>query len=201
MNTEQKVDDPKLAQTTFWLDSHEDFRYMEGFWLHLDHRGHEPTPEEDSLAPFYQDPSQRMLVLGFRQDIYVYVMKAEVLLKLARERRGAGLVWGEWRTHVVEVILSFGTASLWVSGPRLFSLRLPKRRSGEWSWVDVYDLSPRAPVRHTEEAADNDERVMRTMVPNLGGYELSLRANMIQFAHGGHDSIVFLEVNALSPNA
>ena len=193
------MDDPKLAQTTFWLDSHED-RYLETFFPHFGQGGHEPTPEEDSLAPFYQDPSQRILALEFHQDIYIFVMKAEVLLKLARECEGAGLVWEEWRTHVVEVSLSFGITSLWVSGPRLFCLRPPEWGS-DVSWVDVYDFGPRASERHIEEATDDDGRAMRTMKPSLGWYELPWHANMIHFANGGHDTIVFLEVNALTPKA
>ena len=151
LNTEQRVDDPKLAQTTFRLDTHKD-RYVETFCLHLDQGGHEPTPEEDSLAPFYQDPSQRMLALEFRRGRSVFVVKTEVLLELARERGGAELGWEQWRAHVVEVISHDTSESLWISGSRLFCVR---EDCGD-AQVYVYDFSPRGSAGCIRKVAHDD---------------------------------------------
>ena len=198
LNTEQEVDEPKLAQTTFWFDSHEN-RYMETFSLHLDQGGHEPTHEEDSLAPFCRDPSQRILALEFHQDIYVFVLKTEVLLELAREHGGAELEWEQWRTHVIEVLLPSDTASLWASGPRLFCLRHAEQWRDEMSWLDVYDFSRRASARHMREVAYDNAGVTRQMGPSVERHRVPWRADTVHLANGGHDSIIFVEVNVPFP--
>ena len=196
LNTEQTVDDPKLAQTTFWLESHGN-QYVETFFLHLEQGGHEPTPEEDLLAPFYQDPSQRMLALELGdQDVCFLVMKTEVLLELARERGSVELVWEQWKAHVVRV-LSVNKAFLWVSGPRLFCVRCTD--VVENAWVDVYDFSPRASAWHMGEATYGNEGIVRKMERNVEWHDLPWHPNTMHFVDGGHDSIVFLEVNVLAP--
>ena len=193
LNTKQTVGDPKLAQTTFWLGTDE-YRLVWASYLRLDRGGHEPTPEEDSLAPFYQDPSQRTLVVEFLRGRSIFVMKTEGLLKLARERGGTELGWGQWRAHVVKVPAD-NTKLLWVSGPRLFCIRREHRDP----WVDVYDFSPRASALHIEAAANDEGEIVRTMKPSLGWRKLPWDANRICYANSGHDSIVFSGVNALAP--
>ena len=147
LNTEQTVDDPKLAQTTFWLDSRE-VRYVEAPGLYIDQSRHEPTPEEDSLTPFYQDSSQRILAIDVFQRKSVFVVKTEVLLELARGRGGMELEWGQWRTCVVK-ILSHESRCFWVSGPRLFTVHRSVRRTSD-PRVHAYDFSPRAFARRVE---------------------------------------------------
>ena len=188
LNTEQTVDDPALAQTTFWLESGVDI-----LRLHLDRGGHEPTPEEDSLAPFYQDPSQRLLVLeAFDEHTYSFAMRTEALLKLAREWGGAGLMWEQWIAHVVRFQFT-NKASLWISGPRLFCLRCVVN-----AWIDVFDFSPQASARNMgEEVSSYNGTVLRMKVDEL--HILPWRPDTIYFAAGGHDSIVFLEVDVLVP--
>ena len=192
LNTEQSVGDPKLAQTTFWLGTDED-QQVGTPYLHLDQGGHEPTPEEDSLAPFYQDPSQRILTVKFFRGGSVFVMKTEALLELARECGGTELGWGQWRAHVVEV--ADNSEFLWVSGPRLFCMRRKHRNP----WVDVYDFSPRASALHVEEVANYEGETVRTMEPSLDWHGLLWHADGIYFANSGHDSIVFVGVNVLAP--
>ena len=189
---EQTADDPKLAQTTFWLDTDED-RHVGPSYLHLDEGGHEPTPEEDSLAPFYQDPSQRTLAVEFPRGRSVFVMKTEVLLELARERGGTELGWWQWKAHVVEFPVD-NTEFLWVSGPRLFCIQ----RDHWGPWLDVYDFSPRASALHIEEAVNDEGEIVRTMQPSLGSHAVPWDADSIYFANSGHDSIVFAGVNVLA---
>ena len=191
------MDDPKLAQTTFWLNSREDW-CVETCCLHLDKGGHEPTPEEDLLAPFYQDPSQRILALEFHGDRPVFVMKTAILLELARKHTGKKLGWGQWRTYVIEVESHFGNGPFWVYGPRLFCMRW---KEVEDVWVDVHDFSPRPSARHIRKLAYDSPGVMWQMRPNVQWCHLPWHATVVRFANGGHDSIVFLKVNALAPRA
>ena len=197
VNTEHSVGDPELVQTTFWFDPHKS-RYTETFFLHLDQGGNEPTPEEDSFAPFYQDPSQRILTVQFFEDIYIFAVKVEVLLKLAREHGGTELEWEQWRTHVVEVP-SLDSVFLWVAGPRLFSLSSIERWDDEKSWVDVYDFSPRASGQHLQEVATNDGRIVWKMDANLKWYRVPWGASLMHFVNGSYDCIVFFEVNVFAP--
>ena len=187
------MDNPKLAQTTFWLDCHKD-RYVEAFSLHHDQGGHEPTPEEDSLAPFFQDPSQRILALEFHQDERIFVMKVEILLKLAREHGGMELGWGQWRAHITRVVC-WGKIFLWVSGSRLFFAG----QEDNCPWVQAYDFNPRAFAQRMKEVPCIKGGIVREMGPNSHWCMLFWRAHMIHFANGGHDSIVFLVVGVLAP--
>ena len=194
LNTEQTVNDPEQAQTTFLLEYH-GIRHLETFCLHLDQGGHEPTPEEDSLAPFYQNPSRRILALEL-SDEDIYVIKTEVLLELARERRGAELVWEQWRAHIV-MVNCHDTAFLWVSGPRLFCARCID--TGENAWVDVYDFSPRTSARKMGEVTYAYRGIVREMEGNVEWHDLPWHPDTMHFVNGGHDCIVFLEVNILAP--
>ena len=193
LNTEQTVDDSRLVQTAFWLQAPEDW-YVEVPDLRLDQSGHEPTPEEDSLAPFYQDPSQRILVVEFFEGKSVFVMKTEALLELARGRGGTELGWEQWRAHVVEAPAD-NSRFLWVSGPRLFCVR----RENENAWLDVYDFSPRASARHMQKVAYYDAGIMWQIGPNTERRRLPQHTAIGHYANGGHDSIVFLEVITLAP--
>ena len=193
LNTEQTVGAPRLAQTTFWLNTDEDWLVGTPY-LDLGQGGHEPTPEEDSLAPFYQDPSERILVVEFFEGGSVFVMKAEVLLELARERGDTELGWEQWRVHAVEVVSCYRDF-LWVSGSRLFCARWEH----ENSWVDVYDFSPRASAQHMLEVAHKDAGIMWQMRPNVECDGLPLHDNRVHFTKTGHDSMVFFGVNALAP--
>ena len=50
-----------------------------------------------------------------------------------------------------------------------------------------------------EEEAYGDEGIMWGMEPNLQWYDLPWHADAIHYVNGGHDNIVFLEVNVLAP--
>ena len=81
-NTEQATtDDPKLAQATFHFDPDE----YSSVGMVYGQGEHEASPE-DLLAPFYQDPSQQVLTIRLHDHIFDFVVRIEVLLKLARGR-------------------------------------------------------------------------------------------------------------------
>ena len=151
LNTDQTtIGDPTLAQTTFHFDSdeHSEVKWM---YLILDQGGHGPSPEESLLAPFYQAASRRVLAVWLHRPYRVFVMKTEILLRLAQERGGTDLPWGQWKVHTVQF---GGGMPDWVSGPRLFSTRTVVEH--EDTWLEVYDLSPRASKRYVEQTTDRD---------------------------------------------
>ena len=176
-------------QTTFHLD-HRMWGRGGVVNLHIEQGGHKPSPEESLLAPFFPDPSQRILVIQFCGS--VFVMKTEVLLRLAQERGGAALEWEQWKTHTIEVQTE-GVANFWVSGPRLFGVS-----SINEIWMDVHDFSPRASARYLETITGRDGVVQRFMCPSMqiNRPPWSALDPAIHFASGGgHDSVALLMVN------
>ena len=168
---------------------------MDKILLHLDRGGHKPSSEEALFAPFYQDASQRVIAVQFDPYECGFVMKAEALLKLAREQRGANLAWEQWNAHAVEIHLK-GIMVGWVSGPRVFYLGCTEGENGE-TWMDVQDFSPREFAKCVEPVADSrDGRFPRMgLPPDVEKHYLPWNAPAIQFSEGGHDSIVVLMVN------
>ena len=195
-NTEQTpIDHPRLAQTTFHFDPREHFD-VDAIRLQLDQGGYEPSPEEASLAPFYQDASQRVLVVEFYSYESAFVIKAEALLKLAREQEGASLEWEQWNAHVVEIQTRDGIV-LWVSGPRVFCI-CRTGEANEETWMNVHDFSPREFARCVETVTNSGDGMSLHWVgwpPSVEKHRLPWHAPAIQFSDGGHDSIVLLLVN------
>ena len=201
IDTEQTpVDHSTLAQTTFHFDPHEHFGEVT-VRLHLDRGGHKPSVEEASFAPFYQDASQRVLAVELRSYKSAFVVKAEVLFKLARERGGADLEWEEWKAHTTE-IKARDTTVLWVSGPRVFCIC--STGGPNWgSWMDVHDFSSRELAGCMETVTDSESgRLVTVRRPrSVVRHRLPWDAFAIDFLDGGHDSIVALMVNvSRSPN-
>jgi len=192
LNTDQTMmDNPTLVKTAFYFDLHE-HSDEGGMRLHSDQGGYKPSPEESSLAPFYRVTSQRMLAVGLTRYNLVFVVKIDVLLRLARERGGTELQWGQWKSHAVG-IQHGGYGIIWVSGPQFFYIY---RIIGEGIWLEVHDFSPRAYARHVETITDQDG-VARQMVRQPGVKKLCLPRMGAQFVGGGHDSIAILKVNTL----
>jgi len=120
-------------------------------------------------------------------------MKAETLLKLAREHRGTNLMWEEWNAHAVE-IQTRDTLVLWVSGSRVFYICCTEE--GDETWMNVHDFSPREFARCVEPVADSREGSFPRVgwQPSVEKHYLPWHAPAMEFVCGGHDSIVFLMV-------
>ena len=195
INTKQTlIDHSTLTQTTFHFDPHE-HSGVDTIRLYLDQGGHKPSVEEALFAPFYQDVSQRVLVVELHSYGSTFVVKAEVLFKLARERGGADLEWEEWKAHTTE-IQTGATTALWVSGPRVFCIC--STRGPDWgSWMDVHDFSSRKLAERTETVTDSESgRLVTVRRPrSVVRHRLPWDALAIDFLEGGHDSIVALMVN------
>lgn len=183
---------PKLTRTLFHFDPWEHMGLKE-VCLHMEMGGHEPSPEESLLAPFFPDTSQRILAVEIRKRRTFFVMKTEVLLGLAQEWGGVALEWEQWKAHSIEVQQPRDLAVVsCVSGPRLFFTPTAQ------TWVDVYDFSPQASARHLETTTNRRGMVQRCMRPSIRKRHLpwpARRPATVHFINGGHDSIVFLMVN------
>ena len=97
-----------------------DFGYM---YLHLEQGAHEPSPA-GSLAPFHQDPSQRIAVLEVKRTPYYLVFLVEALLEFKDcGRPEIGL--DEWKNCVdipYTLLHEMMRSDVWVSGSRLFAI-------------------------------------------------------------------------------
>ena len=62
-------------------------RRFGGLYLTLERGGHKPSPVE-SLAPFHQDPNQRIVVLDTNSYLHYLVVQVAVFLELFKDREG-----------------------------------------------------------------------------------------------------------------
>ena len=91
--------------------------------LVLEQGAHKPSAAE-SLAPFHQDPSQRIVALDLQCAPYPLVLQVGALLEL-KNRGEADIEWDEWKSLVAFPHFQSdheNTSETWVSGCRLFSL-------------------------------------------------------------------------------
>ena len=186
LNTERATtDDPGPTRTVFHFDPRE----HQFVGVMYDRGGYKPSPEEVLLAPFYQDTSQRIFAMKVYKDSHssIFVMRIEVLLKLAREWGGTDLEWEQWRIYMVEV-LPGGKSGPWISGSRLLC-KCWIGRSYRGAWVNVYDFSPRASARYVETATEDDGKVVWRMRPSVEGRRPPWGALKVHFSGVGHDSV------------
>jgi hypothetical protein len=126
-------------QTTFYLSSH--FAYSESPSLILEQGMHNPPPTE-SLAPFHQDPAQRIIALGFQSHPLHLVVRVEALLEMFKDREGTEIGWDEWKNNLVVPSSSctLDPHSAQVSGCRLiYFWSMSVTHSG--AKMEVFDFS------------------------------------------------------------
>jgi len=190
LNTEQTTTaDAKPAQTTFDLNPLDYTGYGMAF-LHLEPGGYEPSSGEDSFAPFYPDASQRVLAVDLCGTGMIYVVKTEVLLKLAREWGPADIEWKRWKAHAFEVWTG-DVVARWVSGHRFFCV-YPSGSGDEAACIEVYDFGARASAGEMETTTGGGRKAL----PSVRGHPL-WDVSMIQSGEGNRDTMAFLMVNAL----
>jgi hypothetical protein len=175
-----------LAQTTFYFDPSE-YREFLRKDLVSDPGGYEPSREDDMFAPFYTDASQRLLVIGRMDSLGPLVMKTEVLLRLARERKGEDLRWGEWKANATRVSCDRGVHQLWVCGPRVLCVYW--NDSGQ-TLMDMHDFSAQASPKYTKSAEDGMAERFKPNITQTLPWEM---ADII-VSYGSHDSITFVLV-------
>jgi len=194
LNTEQTTADGTTpVHTTFHFDPREHLD-LEVIHFYLDLGGYKPSPE-DSFAPFYPDASERVLVVELGECDFIFVMKTEVLLKLAREQGSVDLQWEQWKAYAVTVQPG-GNPALWVSGSRLFCIYWAGLDGGE-TWMDVYEFSAQASARNAGVKVGEGGRIQGDVQWPSIQHCLPWDGSAVRFSKGGHDSIAFFMVNNL----
>ena len=91
--------------------------------LVLERGAHNPSPAE-SLAPFHQDPSQRIVALVWPSSPWTHlVLRMGPLLGFLQSHEGSEVGWDEWKAHAIVASLDRRIGeitSTWVSGRRFF---------------------------------------------------------------------------------
>ena len=187
INTEDIEGSP--TQTTLHFSPQ--FEYPGEVFLRLEEGVHELSPEE-SLAPFYPDPVQRIVILETQGDIGYLVISVGALLELKR-RGETEIRWDEWKCHVaVPRRVPNHPVALWVSGCRLFCISSTESDPGVQ--MQVYDLSPRGRAQYLSEKTGRSLGGLRYLSP------IPARAQIppgeLDKVFNGHDSIVFSYVSS-----
>jgi hypothetical protein len=94
----EKVMGGASMRTTFHLSPH--LHELEHPILLLEGGVHKPSPAE-TLAPFYQDPAQRIGALLLSFSLGGLVFQVGGLLELLESHEGSEIGWDEWKDHVV----------------------------------------------------------------------------------------------------
>jgi len=189
------MDTEKAVQTLFYLPSH--FCCIEHPSILLERGVHKPSPAE-YLAPFHQDPTQRIVVLDMPFSSVGYlVFRLEELLRRVEGREGCEIEWDEWKDCVaIPTIPQPDRARVWVSGSRLFSVT-PTSRYEPDARMEVYDFTMNGRARYLSEEINADIGGVRYLLPTEAGASLQWKAEGLIDANGGHDSAVFMRVSDL----
>ena len=120
--------------------------------LILERGVHKPSPAE-SLAPFYPDPTQRIIALDTHSRPQFLVLRVETLLKLVKDRGGTDIGWEEWKNHAVIPTRSPRSSpacrGIYVSGCRLFFNYFTS--SGPYCRMEAFDSSMQGRTKRLSE--------------------------------------------------
>ena len=163
-------------------------------FLLLERGAHNPSPAE-SLAPFHQDPAQRIVVLDPRSTLYYLVLRVGALLDLLEGREGSDIAWDEWKSNVtIPFFKDDHTTRInasWVSGCRFFVIISILGTS-----MRVYDFSTRGRVKYLSDQADEEFGGVGYLLPSKERVEIPWSS--MHSAQSGHDSIVFCHVSVIT---
>ena len=189
---------PTPIQTSFSFSS----RAPPPSHLLSDPCGHAPSSDELTTAPFYPDPSRRILAVG-SGNLWWYVINTELLLGFSREREGQNISWDDWEATLTLVQAQDITSSdcTWVSGCRLFctASRGTDYDYGQ-SYLRMYDFNRAVRPKNLDaqsgtEGSKRKKEVSRDFVE----HQLPWRPRDLKrgAATTVHDSIVFCVVSTL----
>ena len=166
--------------------------------LVLEHGAHKPSPEE-SQAPFYRDPTQRIVALRLEHWVGSPIFRMGALLELLESREGSEVEWDEWKSHVV--IPSFDQVQdrefppiTRVSGCRLFSVY------SEGAQAEVYDYSIQGRVEYLSDQVSYEHGGLRYLSSTGARVQLPWGADDLADVHNVHDSLVFSFVSTTEPH-
>ena len=185
------------TQTTFHLSAK--FINCGTLFLLSEQGAHGPSPEE-SLAPFYPDPAQRVVVMQMQSATCYLVVSVGTLLEF-KSRGGTEIRWDEWRDRVVaacpftdETTRRIGP---WVSGCRLFSIfstqSCPDLR------MQVHDFSLWGRARYLSKEANRSFGGLRCLSSTPA--QAQIPWDRLIRPRSGHDSILFPHVSLIVPHS
>ena len=163
--------------------------------LLLEHGAHQPSPEE-SQAPFYRDPTQRIVALHPPHYSGTPIFRIGALLELLKGREGSEIGWDEWKSHVVIPTFDSDRDShphLWVSGCRLFSV------DSEGAQAEVYDYSMRGCVEYLSDQVSCEFGELRYLSSTRAKVQLPWGVDELAGGDNSHDSVVFTCVSVTVP--
>ena len=185
VDTEKNVEGAPV-QTSFHLPEY--YRRFQHPFLLLERGMHKPSPAE-CLAPFYQDRTQRIVVLSAPYGYLVFPV--EPLLRLAEDREGCKIGWDEWLPDVTVTISNPRfDLNLVVSGCRLFCMA--SARPNVDIEVEMYDFSMQGRTKYLREMFNTDSRYLASTGTNAG---FPFHADSLVSVSGGHDSVAFYEAS------
>lgn len=163
-------------------------------WI-IEANGYKPSPQDILTAPFYPEPSQRILAFYPEPKGTILAMKVETLLWLAKEKAGGEVRWQEWEPYLFDTLVESRLyrshfVRSWVSGFRLFHLSI--------TWGNnvcdfrVYDFSTHGRMNSLRQPAGDGPRVVQ---PSARRSHLPWKAINICNISFGHDSMVFRVVS------
>lgn len=164
----------------------------------LDPCGHIPSPGESMTVPFYPDRSQRILAFYSGQSGICYAINTELLLRLAREREGQDVGWGEWAAHTIEIRIGDPGVPwpICVSGCRLYCTALDEAND---NYLRIYDFSHAGRAKYLRIIGGPEGGGSRSISPSLDGYKLPWGSDVYCDAilTTRHDNLVFCIVSIL----
>ena len=188
----EKVVEGAPMQTTFRLSPH--FNLYPSFLL--ERGAHKPSPAE-SLAPFYQDPNQRIVALSPQYHLGFLVFRVGALSKLLESHEGSEIGWDEWKSHVINSPIDQDlpetpeVLDACVFGCRLFSISsvvpVPDAK------MRAFDFSIQGRANYLSEEVNANVGGVRCMLPT--GARAQVLGSDLFNTHSSHGSIIFTYVS------
>ncbi|KAF9793386.1 hypothetical protein BJ322DRAFT_124956 [Thelephora terrestris] len=173
-------------QTTFHLFPNYDPVDSPG--LLLEAGMHKPSTAE-TLAPFYQDPIQRIAALYLPTPYRFLVFRVGALLELVESREGSEIGWDEWKGIVVAPSVDPGRTMVrgaWVSGCRLFAVITAA--SSPDAEIRSFDFSIQGRAKYSSARVNTDLGGVRCLSPTDARARIP-RSDWF-YTQSGHDSVV-----------
>jgi len=147
-----------LIQTFFQLPY-----FLGGLVLILEQGAHKPSPEE-SLAPFHQDPTQRIVAFATDYPLGYFVVRLGTFLELPKDSEGSKIGWEKWKHHIFIPSISLDRVirRVRVSGCRLFLLSSTHYTSSDFQ-MEVYDFSMQGRPKHSTKQTSEGSEEFRVM--------------------------------------
>ena len=164
-------------------------RRLGGSYLSIELGVHRPSSVEP-LAPFYQDPTQRIVVLDTNSYSHDLVVRVTVFLELFEDREGTEIGWDEWKHHVVmpSTDLKDMCHIFEISGCRLFFVS-----STGTSWdcqIRICDFSMQGRAKYSSERENGEFGVVKCMSLTGAWAQIPRNGSLFSFGMGTNGRVI-----------